>query len=184
MEQTSYIVLDTETTGLSCASGDEILQLAIISDSADLLFNEYFRPERQVTWDAAQRIHHISPAMVQDSQPFSHYRSVIQRIIDQASLLVCYNAEFDLGFLRAQGIQLRGKRFCCVMKRFASLCERQSSIRSSRHFRRSRSWSTLKACASYLGYDLKQEHDALADAKATLYCYRRLRSIEGGVSPC
>lgn len=51
------ICLDTETTGLN-PSFDEILQLSIIdSNTNEVLFNDYFKPQYTVCWDEAQRVH-------------------------------------------------------------------------------------------------------------------------------
>ena len=54
------ICLDTETTGLN-PSFDEILQLSIIdSNTNEVLFNDYFKPQYTVCWDEAQAVNGIS----------------------------------------------------------------------------------------------------------------------------
>lgn len=44
----SRIVIDTETTGLD-PEKDELLQVSIIDDEGNVLFNSLFRPERTHT---------------------------------------------------------------------------------------------------------------------------------------
>lgn len=41
-------------------------------------------------------------------------------------------------------------------------------------------WKDLSTCADYYGYKF-QAHDSLEDAKATLYCYKKMNSELGGV---
>ena len=38
-------------------------------------------------------------------------------------------------------------------------------------------WQSLSTCAAYYGYDWGEDkaHDSLADCKATLFCYNRIR---------
>lgn len=83
------IIFDTETTGLY-AGEDEILQLSIISGNGDVLFNEYIKPSRRKKWDAAQKIHHISPQMVKNCKTFRHYKKQIQEIFDSVEIIIAY----------------------------------------------------------------------------------------------
>ena len=75
------IILDSETTGL-IPRQDELLQLAIIDDQENVLFNEYIRPVRKTEWKKAESINGISPVMVKDKQPISAFTDQIQEIIN------------------------------------------------------------------------------------------------------
>ncbi len=161
------LVLDIETTGLNSASGDEILQFAAISSDEEKLYSGYFKPQRKTTWDDSQIIHSISPDKVANAPSFSDELSIIQEVISHSNLLVAYNAQFDLGFLQHQGVQLTGKPFFCVMKAFA--CLRGQKTKDS-HFRN----YSLENCAQYFGYSPQKSHDACADAHTTLFCYNAL----------
>ena len=59
------LIFDTETTGLD-PMRDEILQLSIIDENEDVLFNDYLKPTRKTEWPDAERINHISYMMVKD----------------------------------------------------------------------------------------------------------------------
>ena len=165
MRNVSCIVLDIETTGLVPENGhDEIVQLAIIDQDQQVLFHQYF-----LTSKAYQR-NEFAPAeslFEQELYPFAQYRNQIQDIIDEAPLIVAYNFSFDYSFLHEAGIIFDKKPFYCVMKGFAAVYGRRNASGDSWR------WQTLSTCASYFGYPPFQAHDALEDAKATLYCFEK-----------
>lgn len=165
------IVIDAETTGLD-SKRDEILQLAILSENGEILFDEYIRPSHHDSWPESERIHHITPEMVSDALTIDSYRKILQRIIDKADVIVGYNHSFDMAFLESAGIHSDPKKNYDLMLEFSQLKgdwdEKLNSYK----------WYKLKECADYYGYDWGSDstHDALADAKATLYCYNQLIS--------
>ena len=164
------IILDTETTGLE--SGDEILQLAIVDGEGKTLFNEYFRPEHTQTWPEAEAVNGIRPADVVDKPPLSVHRKQIQRIIDDTDIIVIYNAEFDLGMLRRQGIRIpREAVIVDMMILFAEIYGEWNDYYGNYK------WQKLTKCADYYSYDwgTDEAHDALADCRATLYCMHKMR---------
>lgn len=158
------IIFDTETTGLD-EEEDEILQLAIIDGSRTILFNEYIKPIQKTSWRKAQAIHHITPAKVKDKPNFYFYKEQVKKIFQQADLLIGYNLEFDLKFLKAEGIvPPREALIFDVMKEFAPVYGCWSNYFADYR------WTTLTDCAEYYDYEYSA-HDALADCKATLYCF-------------
>lgn len=163
------IVYDTETTGLH-PDVDELLSLSILDGDGNVLFSEYFRPSRVTTWPGAERINGISPEMVKDKRPAVEYRKEIQDIFDTADVLVTYNGRFDGGFLKAIGVRIPVARKCDVMLAFARHIGEWDSRRGSYR------WHKLTKCAEHFGYIYKA-HDALEDARATLWCYRKM--VEG-----
>jgi DNA polymerase-3 subunit epsilon len=165
----NIIAFDTETTGFRCAPGgdDEILQLAIVDGDGRTLFNEMFRPVAKRFWSGAEAVHGISPQMVEGLVPFSDSRAAIQKIFDDADLLVAYNFDFDARFLRATGVSLHGKRSYDVMKEFARLHSKPDRYSRRRYVK-------LAQCAAHYGYAFEGAHDAEADAKATMYCFQQL----------
>ena len=73
------IVIDTETTGVT--TSDEILQVSIIDEHANVLFNELIRPDFKESWSFAQAVHGISPENVANCNNFAYFRDKIQNII-------------------------------------------------------------------------------------------------------
>lgn len=102
-------VFDLETTGLDPAKGHRIVEIAgvrvengIIQEAA--AFTSFVNPERDIPWEARQ-VNHIDEATVKNAPTIME---VLPRFLEFAkgSVLVAHNAEFDMGFLRAE------KEFC------------------------------------------------------------------------
>lgn len=169
------IVLDAETTGLN-AQRDEILQLTILSDKGKILFNEFFRPTKHMTWPDSEKIHHISYEMVKDCEPITFYKKTIQSIINNADVIVGYNHSFDMAFLESAGIHSDPKKNYDLMLEFSQLKGDWDSEHN--HYR----WYKLKECADYYGYDWGKDstHNSLSDCRAALFCYHQIIS---GASP-
>ena len=165
------IVLDVETTGLSLHS-DEILQLSIISSSGTVLFDEYFKPCRRISWEDVERINHISPAMVEDCSDFSSSIYEINKIISSADKIIGYNVSFDVLMLMRYGVYFpQSVSFEDVMLLFAPIFGQYDL--SQRSYR----WKKLVDCALYFGYDWsshQEAHNSLGDCFATLFCYNEI----------
>jgi DNA polymerase-3 subunit epsilon len=95
------IVFDTETTGLSPANGDRIVEfggLELVNRvETGRSFHAYFNPERPMD-PAAQAIHGLSDAFLADKPLFG---DTVEGLLDflEDSPLVAHNAMFDFGFL-------------------------------------------------------------------------------------
>lgn len=167
------IILDTETTGLESYI-DEILQLSIIDEQGNVLFNEHFKPIIATEWKAAESVNGISPEMVADCKDIYHYFSEIQQILYDADTIIGYNTEFDLAFLQSCDFQLyEDTETVDVMREFAPIYGEWSENRQDWK------WQKLTTCAAYYNYDWSKAaaaHNALGDCFATLFCYNRLVS--------
>lgn len=164
----NIIFFDTETTGLY-PQEDEILSLAIINREGLVLFNELFHPVRTKEWPEAEEVTGISPDMVRDAPPISEKKEDLQRIFDNARLAVGYNIRFDLRFIKAAGIEYNGE-ICDVMEDFAPIYQQWNE------YRKKWQWQKLETCAAYFKYNWgdDQQHNALADTKATRYCFEKI----------
>lgn len=166
------IVLDTETTGLSCYE-DEILQLAIIDDKGECLFNEFFKPQYAKEWYEASKVNNIYPKHVADKPHINEYLPKIQEIIDQAEIIIAYNAAFDLSFLAQAGIKfhLQNQEIVDVMLEFAPIYGEWSEYFGDYK------WQKLTTCTEYFEY-IYPPHDALADVRATLFAYKEIKALK------
>lgn len=164
------VVIDTETTGIK--SNDEIVELSILSGSGDVLFSEYIKPSYRKTWADAERIHHISPKMVADSKTMDDYKGYIAGCLND-KIVVGYNVNFDLKMIQKY-IPIRIKKRVDVMEAFAPIFGEWDE------YHRDYKWQKLSTCADYYHYDWgeDEEHDSLADCKATLYCFNKMRELE------
>jgi DNA polymerase III subunit epsilon len=95
------IVFDTETTGLSAASGDRIVEIGCIElvnrVETGQSFHCYFNPERPMD-PAAQAVHGLTDIFLSDKPLFE---DKVEDLLDFLgdSPLVAHNARFDFSFL-------------------------------------------------------------------------------------
>ncbi|MEN9383266.1 MAG: hypothetical protein RL323_409 [Pseudomonadota bacterium] len=95
------IVLDTETTGLSAADGDRIIEIGCVEMlNRKLTGNNlhfYINPERESHEDAL-RVHGITSEFLADKPKFAAVAAQLLDYLHGAELII-HNAPFDLGFL-------------------------------------------------------------------------------------
>lgn len=164
------IVIDTETTGLN-ADTDELLQVSIIDSQGNTLFNSYIKPLFTENWDGAMAVNHITPEMVANAPNIIEVKQEINKIINSANVIVGYNTDFDLSFLSAVGIENSKATVIDVMQDFADIYGEWSDKYGCNK------WQKLTKCTEYYGYDWENDtaHDSLADCRATLYCYKKMK---------
>lgn len=171
----NIITLDTETTGL--ADDDEILQLSIIDKQGNCLFDDYFKPSHKTEWKKAEAIHHINFEKVKDCELFEKRLNEIQKIINDADLIVGYNVGFDIRNLRRQDVFISYTMPTAdVMKMFAPIYAEQR-YRSTDKF--DFKWQKLITCSSfYFDEDTFDFHNSLDDVRATINCFKAILEKE------
>ena len=172
------IILDTETTGLH-AGEDELLQISIIDDSGEVLIDQYLQPSAE-EWPEAQAINHITPEDVRNCphvwDPAVHDR--IQRVLDDADLIIGYNTQFDIGFLMAAGFEIPAVTQIDVMREFAEV------YGDFRPELGDYKWQKLTTAAAYYNYNWDIDaHNALGDCYATLSVYNEMQK-QKKLRPC
>ena len=98
------IVLDTETTGLSAASGDRIIEIGCVELVARKLTGNnkhfYLNPERDSHEDAL-KVHGISNEFLKDKPKFAAVADELLDYLRDAEIII-HNAPFDVGFLNKE----------------------------------------------------------------------------------
>ncbi len=168
------IAIDTETTGLD-SGVDEIMQVSIVDESGDTIYNCYFKPSRHTEWEAAEKVNNITPEMVKNCPDISIATAAISQILALAEKIVGYNTPFDLKFLKAAGVVIpTDAEIVDVMLMFAEIKGDWDDVRDGLK------WHKLTECAEYCGYEWEgAAHDSLQDARATMFCYKQI--ISGNV---
>jgi DNA polymerase-3 subunit epsilon len=98
------IVLDTETTGLSPAGGDRLVEIGCVElinhIPSGKNYHVYINPERSMP-EEAFRVHGLSEEFLSDKPVFKTLAEEFRTFIDGATLII-HNAPFDMGFLNAE----------------------------------------------------------------------------------
>ncbi len=95
------IVFDTETTGLSAANGDRLVEIGCVElvnrVETGNTFHAYCNPERAMD-PAAQEVHGLSDTFLSDKPLFAE---IVEDLLDFLgdSPLIAHNARFDFSFL-------------------------------------------------------------------------------------
>lgn len=98
------IVLDTETTGLSPAAGDRLVEIGCVElinhIPSGKHYHVYTNPQRSMP-EEAFRVHGLSDEFLADKPLFGAVVDEFRAFIGDATLVI-HNAPFDMGFLNAE----------------------------------------------------------------------------------
>lgn len=168
------ITYDMETTGLS-PDEDDILKLSIVDGDGNELFNKIFKPTKKDEWPEAEKVHKITPEIAMDHAEFKDWQEQVQRIFDQADVIVGYNQRhFDDRFLAANGIKIDpAKENHDLMLEYAQAVGEPVTLKNGKTQLR---WFKLEQAAAFYGHDwgAGKAHDSLADARATAFVYQQM----------
>lgn len=151
------VYLDTETTGLY-SDHDEVLEIAIIGDSGEVLLHTLIKPINNASWPEAEAIHGITPEMVQDAPELSEIAPQIEAAVKGQEIII-YNAGFDTGFLGS--LLSSANSIKCCMEAWAEHVGDWSDYHGSY------TWQKLTEAAHAVHFEWPGEaHRALADSLA------------------
>jgi DNA polymerase-3 subunit epsilon len=175
LDALTYVVFDTETTGLLPEQGDEIVQIAAVrivngKRVKSEVFNLLVNPGRPIP-ASATAIHGVSDAMVVDAISVQEAVRQFHRFAEGA-VLVAHNAPFDMEFLYRREKEV-GLRFLHPIL--------DTVLVSATAFGRAET-HTLDALASRLGVHIEDadRHTALGDAVATADVFIKLKDMLAG----
>ena len=105
------IVLDTETTGLSPATGDRLVEIGAVElinhIPSGRHYHVYINPQRSMP-EEAFRVHGLSDEFLADKPLFGAVAQDFLDFLGDARLII-HNAAFDIGFLNAE-LERAGRR--------------------------------------------------------------------------
>lgn len=163
------IVFDTETTGLSPAGGDRMVEIGCIEMIGRVetgrTFHCYFNPDRSMPSEA-EAVHGLSDIFLSDKPRFAEkVEELLDFIAD--SPLVAHNATFDFGFLNHE-LQQCGRPPVCFSRMVDTLPLARTRHPGAKH--------SLDALCSRYGVDRSQrvKHGALLDAQLLAQVYVEL----------
>lgn len=167
LKELTFVVFDTETTGLKPSNGDEIISIAGVKIVDGALqeteaFSRLVNPGRGIPPQSI-RFHGITEDMVKDEAPAGEVLQDFHAFCGSA-VLVAHNAAFDMKFLKLKE-QACGRHFdnlvldTLLLSVFAEPDSRNHSI---------------DAIAERFGIDVEGRHTALGDSLVTARIFLRL----------
>lgn len=163
------IVFDTETTGLSPAGGDRMVEIGCIElinrVETGQVFHAYFCPDRAMPMEA-YAVHGLSDAFLSAKPRFA---DTVAELIDFIgdSPLIAHNASFDFGFLN-QEMALCSRDPVCLSRMIDTLAMARQRHPGAKH--------SLDALCTRYGIDRSHRvlHGALLDAQLLAQLYVEL----------
>ncbi len=172
LSETSFAVVDVETTGRASWGGHRMIEIAIVEVHRGAIVSEY-----QTLLNPGQGIPRgitsltgITSAMVQSAPYFDHVAEEVAHRLE-GRVFVAHNATFDWSFVSAELVQTLGDapsvpRLCTVR-----MCRRL--VPQLRH-------RNLDVVSRYFGIQIHDRHRAYGDALATARVLLRLLDEASG----
>jgi len=163
------IVFDTETTGLSPAGGDRMVEIGCVElfnrVETGRSFHSYFNPGRPMPSEA-EAVHGLSDRFLSDKPGFHDVCENLLEFIGD-SPLVAHNASFDFGFINHE-LGSCGRPLVCTSRMVDTLAIARQKFPGAKH--------SLDALCMRFGVDRSQriKHGALLDAQLLAQVYVEL----------
>lgn len=163
-----YVILDTETTGLSYRE-DRIIELGIIDLDGNILFDSLVYTDATISHEA-YTIHGIKQEDLEGKPTIEELKNKLDSILKD-KIIVGYNVQFDINMLDVSGYNdiVYNKSYCLMntymnYKKYSFFCSLQWALMSE-------------------NIDTKQRHRAIDDAFCCLGLIKKIasKSQAGGI---
>jgi DNA polymerase-3 subunit epsilon len=155
------LYLDTETTGIERNS--EIIEICIIDDMGQVVFESLVKPTRPISLDVT-RIHGITNEMVKDALNWMSIWPQVRDVLAGRSVGI-YNADFDLRMIKQTLEKFR--MYWSATENFSSFCimKLYAQYRGEwNNMRRSYRWHSLEDAGRLCRIPLPNSHRARDDS--------------------
>ncbi len=98
MDRSRVLFFDLELTGVY--AHDEIISVSIMNAMGEVLMDTLVKPLRKKKWNRTEKIHGISPAMVQDAPTLDELIPRIKQLFDAADNLIAFGVSTDFGHIK------------------------------------------------------------------------------------
>src|SRR5204863_3779800 len=163
------IIFDTETTGLSPAGGDRMVEIGCVElfnrVETGRTFHSYFNPCRPMPSEA-EAVHGLSDRFLSDKPNFHERCEELLAFIGE-SPMIAHNASFDFGFINHE-LKSCGRPLVCTSRMVDTLAIARQKFPGAKH--------SLDALCTRFGVDRSQrvKHGALLDAQLLAQVYVEL----------
>ena len=98
MERDRVLFFDLELTGVY--DHDEIISVSITNANGEVLMDTLVKPMRKKKWNRTEKIHGISPAMVQDAPTLNELVPTIKEMFAHADNLIAFGVSTDYSHIK------------------------------------------------------------------------------------
>lgn len=121
MKRERVLFFDLELTGFY--DRDEIISVSVVNGRDELVMNTFVKPVHTKKWKKTEKIHGITPEMVQDSPTLEDLIPEIKRMFDNADVIIAYGVSTDFSHIKRiyeteEEQEALHKKICCCANEF------------------------------------------------------------------
>jgi DNA polymerase-3 subunit epsilon len=120
MKREKVLFFDLELTGFY--DRDEIISISVVDGTGKLVMNTFVKPTHTQKWKKTEKIHGITPEMVQDSPTLEELIPQIKELFANADNIIAYGVSTDYSHIRhiyethEEQMALKSKIRCCAFE--------------------------------------------------------------------